>query len=196
MDVRTRAFTAEADAASKDLQNVHTKITLNYSLDAAKVGEVFRTLGTEYEGRIIVPAVQEGVKSSTALYDAERLVIERPAVKDAVERYLRTRLADHGINLDTLSITGFNFSPDFNEAIERKVTATQNALTEQNNLAAVKFRADQAIATANGEAEAIRVKANALRESPAVLQLNAIQKWNGVLPTYMGAGPLPFLQVK
>lgn len=195
MDVRTRAFEAEADAASKDLQNVHTKITLNYSLRPESVGEVFRTLGSEYELRIIVPAVQEGVKSSTALYDAERLVIERPAVKDAVENYLRMRLNAHGISLDTVSITGFNFSPEFNAAIERKVTATQNALTEQNNLSAVKFKADQAIATATGEAEAIRVKAAALRDSPQVLQLNAIDKWNGELPYYIGTGPIPFLSV-
>lgn len=196
MDVRTRAFHADADAASKDLQNVHTQITLNYSLSPDRVGEVFRTLGVEYENRIIVPAVQEGVKSSTALYDAENLIVERPAVKDSIERYLRGRLSTHGITLDTVSITGFTFSPEFSQAIERKVTATQEALTEQNNLQAVKFRADQAIATANGEAESIRVKATALRESPAVLQLNAINKWNGVLPTYMGSGPLPFLSVK
>lgn len=196
MDVRTVAFVAEADAASKDLQNVHTKITVNYSLDPTKVGEIYRSLGTEYEARIIVPAIQEAVKSSTAQYDAEKLIVERPAVKSSVETSLRGRLASHGFLLDTVSITGFNFSKEFNESIERKVTATQNALTEQNNLQAVKFKSDQAIAQATGEAQAIKLKAEALRESPQVLQLNAIQKWDGKLPMYNGGGPLPFLAVK
>src|SRR5262245_39618204 len=61
IDVRIQKGEGEGDAASKDLQSVHTKIALNYHIDPKEAANVFRDLGQSVGDRIIVPAVQEAV---------------------------------------------------------------------------------------------------------------------------------------
>jgi hypothetical protein len=84
----------------------------------------------------------------------------------------------------------------FNDAIEAKVTAEQNALAAKNKLEQVKFEAQQMIEAANGKAKAIQVEASAIANNPLVLQLRALEKWNGILPQYTGSGSIPFIQLK
>jgi regulator of protease activity HflC (stomatin/prohibitin superfamily) len=98
-----------------------------------------------------------------------------------------------------MSIVNFDFSESFNTAIEAKVTAEQNALAARNKLEQVKFEADQRIAQAQGEAEAIKIQASAIEAQggAAYIQLQAIKQWNGQLPSVNVAGGssggLPFL---
>jgi len=201
MSVQTEAYEADATAASNDLQVVHTKVTLNYALDPAQVVQVYRSLRRDYVQRIVKPAMQEAVKASTARFKAEELITRRDAVKAAIEGVLRTRLALHGILLDTVSITDFDFSDEFTKAIEAKVTATQLALKAERDLLRVKLEAQQQIERAKAEAESLRLQKQqvtaelvALRRIEA--QLRAIEKWDGRLPQVVtGSGPVPLLDV-
>jgi regulator of protease activity HflC (stomatin/prohibitin superfamily) len=172
MDVQTHAYEAQAGAASSDLQDVQTTVTLNYRLDPTRVNSVYQNLRRDYEERIVAPAIQEAVKSATAGFRAEELITRRGDVKFAVENQMRERLATHGIMLETVSITNFAFSPVFTQAIEAKVAAQQRALEAENRLlqiqveakqaeAAAKGQADAAIAKARGDAEAITTVAEA-----------------------------------
>lgn len=198
MDVQTHAHKAPARAASRDLQEVSTEITLNFSLDPMRVVQVYRTLRRDYEQRIIEPSVQEAVKAATAQFDAERLIVEREQVRADIERILRERLLVHGILLDQMSITNFEFGQAFTEAIEGKVTATQNALKAQNEVVSAKAHADAAIAEARGKAEAIRIQTEAISAHGGddYVRLQAILKWDGGLPQVMsGTAPLPFLNL-
>lgn len=199
MPVQVLKMVVTAEAASKDLQNVKTEVTLNFKLDAAKVVDIYSTMRKDYEDRIIFPAVQEAVKSSTAQFDAEKLITERPLVKERIESGLKGRLQMHGILLETVSITGFTFDEEFSKAIEQKVTATQLALKAQRDLERVKFEADQRIEQSKGEAEAIRIQCEAITKQGGkdYVSLKAVEKWNGALPTMMtGNGPLPILDLK
>jgi hypothetical protein len=72
----------------------------------------------------------------------------------------------------------------------------QNALAAKNKLEQVKFEAQQMVEAANGKAKAIQVEASAIANNPLVLQLRALEKWNGILPQYMGSGSVPFIQIK
>ena len=156
-------------------------------------------IGKEYRERIIDPALQEAVKSATALYTAEELITKRPEVKDTIKTLLVERLSQEYILVDEFSIVNFDFSPSFNQAIEAKVTAEQNALASKNKLEQVKYEAEQRIATAKGEAEAIRIQADAIQSQGGAeyVNLKAIEKWNGVLPSYMmGNGTVPFVTIK
>jgi regulator of protease activity HflC (stomatin/prohibitin superfamily) len=103
MDVQVHAHKASATSASKDLQNVAAEITLNYRLDPLKAATIYRDLRNDYEVRIIAPSVQEAVKATTARFDAEKLITERPMVSSGIEEALRTRLASHGILIDQMS---------------------------------------------------------------------------------------------
>lgn len=197
MDTQIHAHKAKATAASRDMQDVGTEITLNYRLDPAGVANLWREIGEDYEARIITPSVQEAVKAATAGFDAEELITKRPVVRDEIESMLRDRLAKHHIMLDQLSITEFQFSQAFSNAIEAKQVATQRAIEAENQVREAKAKADAAVAAARGDAEAIRIQAEAIRAQGGAeyVQLQAIRKWNGQLPTWVASGAVPFVNL-
>lgn len=199
IDVRVTKHTTNSEAASKDLQIVHTEIALNYSPEIGQVGALYETVGMDYEVRIIEPAINEVFKEVTAKYTAEELVTKRNEVSHGITEALRSKLAPYWLTVAGINITDFDFSEEFNKAIEAKVTAEQRALKAARDLDRVKLEADQAVATAEGQARALR--AQRMEVTPELLRLRevenqrlAYEKWNGVLPTMM-TGAVPFVNV-
>ena len=184
----------KADAASKDLQTVHIVVAMNYHIDPNRVAKIFQDVGVQYKERIIDPAMQEGVKASTAKFTAEELITRREAVREDTKAQLKTRLHEMGIIVDEFNIVNFQFSKVFNDAIEAKVTAEQSALAAKNKLEQIKFEAEQRVAEAKGKAEAITIESNALRSNPQILEMRALEKWNGILPT-VTSGSVPFINL-
>jgi len=201
MSTQIQKYTAPATSSSKDLQVVTTEVTLNYQLDAKRVGEIYRTLRMAYETRIIQPYVQEAVKSVTAEYNAEELITQRPAVKAKLQDLVAERLAPLGLGVVQLSITDFQFSAGFQASIEAKVTAVQQALEAENALRRVQFEAKQTIERAQAEAKGLelqkaQVTPNLLSLRRIEVQRTAVEKWNGVMPTVVtSGGPVPMLDV-
>ena len=188
--------TSSLFAASKDLQDVQIATVVNYHQDPSKVNDIYQKYGMTYESNVIAPIVRETVKSISAQYTAEELVTKRTIFSDHISRTLIDRLAEKDAIMERFNVVNFEFSKSFNEAIEAKVTAEQNALAAKNKLEQIKFEAQQQIEQAKGKAEAIQVEASALQDNPQVLQLRNIEKWNGVLPQYIGNGaPIPFVNV-
>ena len=219
INIQVQAFSQTASSASKDLQIVTTQVTLNYHLNEGKVTDLYQQVGLGYQDKLILPAIHETVKQVTARFNAEELITQRPLVKAEIEQGLRERLAIFDIVTDIVSITEFNFSPEFNKAIESKVTAEQNALAEENIVKITEAKAKQAIAQAEGEkqsaikraegeAQATLVKAEAegkkvelinqyLSQNPQYLEWLKITQWNGVLPETLvsGDGAMPFITI-
>jgi regulator of protease activity HflC (stomatin/prohibitin superfamily) len=193
MSIQTQKISSLESSASKDLQDVSTEVTLNYKVDALEVNSVYQDLSLDFEARIIEPAIQESVKSSTAKFTAEELITKRPMVKEEIELALTERIGKFGgIIIQSVSITDFKFSPEFSSAIEAKVTAEQNALKAENDLVRIKVEAEQKIAIAQATAEAIRIEAIALKENPDLLTMRYIEMmsstWDGKMPAFMGGG--------
>lgn len=202
-DVQTQKEQTEAAAASKDLQTVNATVAVNYNVNADLIGDLYVRIGRDYKAKIIDPAVQEVVKAVTANYTAEELITKRAIVTDEILQALKVLVKDRaqGDNLTVtgVSIVNFNFSESFNAAIEAKVTAEQNALAAKNKLEQVKYEAQQQIETAKATAESQRIQSQALAAQGGedFVQLKAIEKWNGVLPTQMLPGSaVPFLNLK
>lgn len=195
IDIRIQKEETKSDAASKDLQTVHSIVALNFHVDPEKVMNIYQDVGLQYKERIIDPAMQEAIKGSTAKFTAEELITKRELVRDDIKNELRTRLREHDILVDEFNIVNFEFSKVFNDAIEAKVTAEQSALAAKNKLEQIKFEADQRVAEARGKAEAITIESNALRSNPQILELRALEKWNGTLPQVTG-GAVPFINLK
>ena len=210
MEIRTQKFEAEASAASKDLQEVHTVIALNYRIDPQQVNRIFQLLGVNYQDRVISPTIQESVKSSVAKFNAEELITKRETAKTVISDAIRNTLASNNIVTQNVFITDFQFSQSFADQIEQKVVAFQKFLTEQNNLRTVQVVANQTVvqaeatarsnvAKADGEAQAINIITEQLRSSPEYLQWQAINRWNGQLPYALGGegggGGIPFFQL-
>lgn len=189
----------DGEAASRDLQTVHTRIALNYHVKPEAAVSVFRDLGNQPGERIIVPAVHEAVKAVTARFTAEELVAKRTDVRDAIVANLRERLERHGVAVDELSIVNFEFSKTFNEAIEAKTTAEQLKLKADRDLERIRVEAEQRVARAEAEARALslqrqQVTPELIRLREIENQARAIEKWDGHLPNVAG-GALPFIDV-
>ena len=194
MDVKTQKYEADLTAASKDLQDVSTKIAINYRIVADRAPEIYREIGINYAEKIIYPLEQETNKGITAQFTAEELITKREQVRERMKSSLIEKLQSRGITVEEISIIDFKFSPSFTQAIEAKVTAEQNALAAKNKLEQVKYEAQQAVEAAEGKAKAIQVEGDALRSNPQVTQLRAIEKWNGVMP-YVTGSATPFFDV-
>lgn len=197
INVQTQKVEAQATAASKDLQTVTAVVAVNYHLDPKTVNKLYQEIGMDFESRIISPSIQEAVKSATAKFTAEELITKRSEVGADIQASLTTRLNSKYMIVELVSIVNFDFSPSFNEAIEAKVTAEQNALASKNKLEQIKYEAEQRIVQAEAEAEAIAIQASAINSQGGAdyVNLKAVEKWSGVLPTYMTGDSIPFINL-
>lgn len=195
----TKAELQNASAGTKDLQVVHTNIVVNYRLDGTKVAHVYKEFGLELEDKILLPAVNESFKATTAHYNSEELVTKRDEVSHAIHEALQTKVGKYGLVVSEISLVNFGFSTAYQAAIERKVIATQQKLKAEQDLSRIQVEAEQAIAKAKGDAESIRIQAQAINAQGGkdYVQLQAIGKWDGKLPTMMmGNSATPLINIK
>lgn len=200
IDVRVQKSQVDAESVSKDLQDTHSTIAINYHAMPDMASWIYQNLGAQYKERIIDPAVQEVVKAVTARYTAVELITQREKVRSEIKDLLRQRLVGYNIAVDDFSIINFRFSQQFTQAIESKQTAEQFALKAQRDLERIKIEAEQKVAQATAEAEALRLqKANITPELVKLRQIEAsmkaIEKWDGHLPK-VTSGAVPFIDVK
>ena len=192
IDVRIQKAQTDSSASSKDLQVVSSTIAVNYHVDPERVNTVYQELGIYFKERVIDPAVQESVKSATARFTAEELITRREEVKEVIKANLTDRLSPFNILVDEFNIVDFTFSRSFNDAIEAKQTAEQQALKAERDLDRIKIEAEQLVATATAEAKAQSIQRKTI--SAEILQLRAIEKWDGHFPQVIG-GAMPFIDV-
>jgi prohibitin 2 len=221
MEVRTQKIVESATSASKDLQDVSTQVALNYHVNPDRAQVLYQQLGPDYANRVIVPAIQESVKQVTARFNAEELITKRETVKNQIEEQITARLAAYNIIADATSITDFQFSELFKQAVEAKVSAQQRALQAQNELRRIQIEAQQNeaqaigeqkaniaraegtkqsnVLQAEGEAQAITIIDKQLRNNPTYLEWLKTTRWDGVLPLVTGGaggqGVTPFIEI-
>ena len=221
IDIRLTAASAKAVSASKDLQTVQTQVTLQYSITGDLAPVIFQKIGKRntVSLTLIEPAIQESVKAITAKYTAEQLVTKRAEVKveiqEAINNFISITLDEKGISPNALrianiAITDFDFSDEFNKAIELKVKAEQEALqalnekirrvtqaeaaAEEKKLAA-SAQAFEIEVASKARAAAIEREANALKNNPQIIQLRIAERWDGTLPKFSGGNMVPLLNV-
>ena len=193
MDVRIQKSETDASASSKDLQTVHSRIALNYHIAPDQASQVYQQVGILFKERLIDPSVQEAVKAATAQFTAEELITRRAEVSGLIKDMLAERLVPRNIVVDEFNIVDFNFSEVFNQAIEAKQTAEQEALKAQRDLDRIRIEAEQKVTEAQAEADAQRLQRETITET--LLQLRAIEKWDGVLPQ-VTSGAIPFIDLE
>lgn len=186
IDVTTQTTTANnLHSASKNMQEVTAGVTVNYHFDQNQLPKIYEQTRFNVEEKIIKPRVQEALKAITAMYDAEQLIVNRADVKMKLDDLLKNDLAKFHIIVDDVQLVHFDFSPEFNKAIEAKQTEVQNALKAKNILDRIKIESEQKIVQAKAEAETIRIQSEAIKAQGGqeYVQLKAISKWDGKLPT-------------
>ncbi|SEU25657.1 prohibitin family protein [Paenibacillus sp. NFR01] len=201
IQVNTQVTKAETDtsASSKDLQPVSTHVAVNYSVNKDSAYNLMNNIGGNFDSIIINPAIQEIVKEVTAKYPAEDLITRRDVVAGEISDLLTKRLAKYDLIVNDINIVNFKFSDAFDQSIEAKQVAQQQALKAENDLRRVEIEAKQKVAQAQAEAESLRLKKQEV--TPELVQLKqievqekALEKWNGVLPSVTG-GATPFIDI-
>jgi regulator of protease activity HflC (stomatin/prohibitin superfamily) len=204
MDVTIQKVETAESTASADLQEVTTTIAVNYRIVPEAAGDIYKSLRQEYEFRVIKPNIEESIKATIAMFPAEELITKREVVKSKVKEILTERVFDYNIEILAVSIVDFQFSTQFQKAIEAKVTAEQSALEAKNKLEQIRYEAQQQVIQAEAAANATIMRATAeaeairlVRESLTTEYLNyiAIQQWDGKLPYFLGAETVPFIQI-
>lgn len=175
MDNRVQKAQIDLQCFSSDIQEVTVMYTVNYQINKSNAQEIYRTIGTNYYDTVIVPRVQEAVKAAFAKYTANELIEDRNVVAEIIESDLTDDLAGYNIELIATAIENIDFSDEFTNAAEAKVTAAQNKLTAQTEqerlnleaeaeanrkVVAAQAEADSAVVAAKADAEVAQIQAD------------------------------------
>lgn len=185
MSVQEQATSLNEQAGSSDSQNVNVNLTVNWHLNPSKVNDIYQRIGDNDAviANILTPNAQDAVKAEIAKYAALDVLHNRDKVSANALAILQAKLKPFNIVVDDLSITNVAFSAQFMAAVESAQEQQQKSL-----------QAQYAVTTAEKTAEANTKIQQSL--TPALLEQQAIARWNGKLPTYLGAGqPIPFLNL-
>lgn len=187
VNIKTHKASQNARAASKDLQTVSSTISVNYHYDSNKLIDIYKSTGFEIDENIISPRIQETLKAVSAKYSAEELITQREKAKNDIDEILKKDLARYNIVVEDIQLTEFNFSEEFNSAIESKQTEVQKTLKAKNILQRTQIEAESRIAQALGEAEAIRIQAEAIQNQGGAeyVSLKWVEKWDGKTPEFV-----------
>lgn len=199
IEVRVQKRESQQTAASRDMQIVTTTVAVNYHLVHDQVQNLYKQIGLSYNERIVDPAIGEAVKAVTAQYTAEELISKRSEVSAKIKETLAIKFARYDVTLDEINITEFKFSEEYNNAIEQKQIAEQQALKATLDLQRIEIEAKQTIETAKAEAEALRlqkevISINLIELRKIEAQMAAIKKWDGKLPSVTGSAT-PFIDI-
>ena len=181
IDNRVQKAEVDCSSASKDLQTVTSTIALNYKVRNSASADIYQNVGPDFESIIVS---QECVKAVTAKYTAEQLITERQSIGDQMKDLLGEKINSYGIDIEIFNIITFEFTDEYNAAIEAKQTAQQNALKAEQDLQRIKVEAEQTVAKAQAEAEAYRLKSEQI--TPQMIAMEYIDKWDGKLPAVAG----------
>ena len=171
MKVMLEKEQVQESAASSDLQEITTTLTVHFNIEPSSAWKVYQTMRQDYHDLLLRPVIQEDLKATTAKFTAEALITTRAALVLKLTEKLRESLQPYGIYVQTVNFVDFQFSRAFSEAIEAKVTAEQDALKAKNILVRIEYEAQQKIiqAEADRNATIIAAEADARRVEIAAL---------------------------
>lgn len=206
MDVRQQKWEAKTAAYTKDVQQAQISFVLTYGLSATEAHAVYREVGTDWAEKLVAQVVEEEIKREIGQHEAVDLVSQRNDAARAMEANITGILARRRVAVTGFQLTNIDYTTEFEQSVEAKVIAQQRAIEEQNRTVQIREQATQKIEAARGdseatvlrakaEAESIRIRANALAANAKLVEWEAIQKWNGQLPTYTMGGAIPFINL-
>jgi regulator of protease activity HflC (stomatin/prohibitin superfamily) len=186
MSAQTQKDEIEASSASSNLQTVSAFIAVNYRLDSQHASAVYQSIGTDYQDKVVAPAIQNAFKSATAKYTAENLIKLREQVRIDAETELQKQLEPYHIIVENFNIINFDFSPEYNASIEAKQVMEQNVQTAKLELEKSRIEAEQRVVEAQAQADAQKALKDTGALSDAYLQYLFLTRWNGILPDVIG----------
>ena len=165
------------EARTSDGQTVHVELSVLYQPDTPTLPELHQKIGQNYVTKIIVPAIRSEVRAVIGKYTVESVYSEnRQEIESKIESGLGKIFKQNYILLKDVLIRNTRFSEEYQKAIEAKQVALQDAERMQYVLQKQKQEKERRIVEAQGEAEAIRIKGQALAANPRLIQYEYVQK--------------------
>jgi len=201
ISTRSKKLEDATTASTNDLQSIGISVVFTYQTTKEWVTEIFRRFGDDdmVASNVAIPSMKESVRSVIAKYKADELITKRAEVSSLIQDKLQNKLNEFWLLVTDINIQDVTFSPAFNDSIEAKVKAEQDALAKRNELEKTKYEAEQQVVRAKAEAETIRIQAEAIKSQwgSEYVQMKWIEKWNGVLPqTQLGSSSNTMMMLK
>ena len=187
VSVRQTTQTLKAECFSSDLQTVHIDVSILFRIPEGSVVRIYKDyMGSPFDS-LIAPRVNEAIKEVTAGHTAEAIVKKREEIKTKALALTREKIGEI-LMIEDLVIQNIDLSKELELAIEQKMVQEQEAAKAKFIQQKAQIEADTAIIKAKGEAEAIRIRGQALKETPRLIDLQIVEKWDGKAPLVVGSG--------
>jgi prohibitin 2 len=181
VNVRQQTQNVVAACFSSDLQQVAVDVRVLYRVPEQSVVEIYKQFAGDPFDSLIAPRIQEALKEVTATLTAEQIVKSREQVKQKALAAARLKISKI-LWVEDLVLRDIQLSSELERAIEAKMVAEQQAAQARFTQVQAQVEAETAVISARGQADAIKVRGEALRLNPVFLRLKLVERWNGKSP--------------
>jgi len=185
--IKQRTSALRAECFSSDLQQVIVDVRVLYRVPEESVVQIYREFAGDPFDSLIAPRVQEALKEITALRSAVQIVTDREDIKKKAIAGARQKIGTI-LSVEDIVIRSIDLSQELEVAIDAKMVAEQEATRARFVQMQTQVEAETTVIRARGEAEAIRIRREALKLNTAFLRLQIVEKWNGRSPLVIPAG--------
>ena len=161
IDTRLQREKIRLETYTKDIQQATMSLTVNYNIDPTKAHELYQRIGLAYQNTLIEPNVLSSVKDVVGKVEADKFVNNREIVTQEIKEKISTILAPSHIIVQEVAIEDISFSGAFENAIEAKQIATQEAIKAQNETVRVTEEGKQQVIKAKAEADSQKAASEA-----------------------------------
>jgi prohibitin 2 len=178
--IQSEEFDLDANnaAVSQDQQPIYARLFVNFQVLPGDVVSLYKRVGPNWKHILLDARVLQDFKEITAQYETPQITTHREDLRKQTRERLEEELARYDVKIVDIFLKNIGFSSAYTQAVEQKQVQVQQALQAQAKVAQSEAEARQKVAEARGEATAIALKGRALRNSPEILRLEAIDKLN------------------
>jgi prohibitin 2 len=184
--VRQQTANDKAECYSSDLQQINIALRVLFRVPESSVVKLFRGYDGDAFETVIAPRVHEALKEVVASQSAEQVVKNRERIKvralEVARKKIGTLLVVEDIVIENITLT-----KELEQAIEAKMVQEQEASKSKYLQQRAQIESDTAVIKAKGEAESIRIRGEALKANPAFVDLQIVDKWDGITPLVIGS---------
>ena len=183
--IRQQTKEDQAECYSSDLQQIHIELRVLYRIPESSVVKLYQTYDGEPFESLLAPRIHEALKEVAALQSAEQIVKAREQIKSKALALAQQKVAGL-IVIEDIVIQNIRLTKELEHAIEAKMVQEQEAQRSKFIQQRAQIDADTAVIKARGEAQSMRIRGEALKENPAYLELQIVDRWDGIAPLIIG----------